>query len=355
METIKRDDGQTRRSTDSTVKDTVFQFIFRYGTLLVTLFVLIYFSVTNPYFLTYSNITDILRSISIVTLVAIGVTFSLIVDGFDLSVGSTVSLTTVITASLMVWYEQSLLVILTVPILIGAIVGLLNAFFIIKIKIPDLLVTLAMLYIIRGIHLTYTKGYSVYTNMPLGGGVNAPGKFSDAFLWLGQGSLFSFTIGGQLISVPVPVVIMLVIVAVVHIYLNYTRQGRLLYITGGNQEAARLSGVRVNRYKTLAYVLSGICCGIAGILLTARIGTGQVDAGGSLLMDAVAAAFVGYSVFGAGKPNAIGTFVGAVLIGILLNGLTMLNLPYYAYDIIKGSVLLLALAITYYHMKQRNR
>ncbi|MCK9906349.1 hypothetical protein MXD63_40965, partial [Frankia sp. Cpl3] len=107
-------------------------------------------------------------------------------------------------------------------------------------------------------------------------------------------------------------------------------------MTGGNLEAARLSGIPVNRYRTLAYVLSALFAGLGGMLLAARIGTGQVSSGGSMLMDAVAASFVGFSVFGAGKPNVFGTFVGAILIGVLLNGMTMLNLPYYAYDIIKG-------------------
>lgn len=325
-------------------KEQLISFIYRYGTIGVILFVLVFFSIVNEYFFTYSNLTDILRSISIVTLVAIGVTFSLIVNGFDLSVGSVVSLATVVSASMMVWFEQGILVTLLIPIVLGLLVGLLNAFLIVKIRIPDLLTTLATLYIVRGIHLTYTKGYSIYSNMPLPDNTTAPGKLAKSFLWLGQ---------GEVASVPVPVIIMLLAVIIVHVFLQYTRHGRLLYMTGGNIEAARLSGVAVDRYRTLAYVLSGLFCGLAGILMAARIGTGQVNGGEPILMDAVAAAFVGYSVFGAGKPNIIGTFLGAVLIGVLLNGLTMLNLPYYAYDIVKGTVLVLALAVTYYQLRKR--
>lgn len=336
-------------------KEKLIDFALKSGTMLVFLFLVIYFSITNQYFLTVDNLTSILTSVSIVALVAVGVTFSLIVNGFDLSVGSTVSLTTVVAASLMVWYEQPLIFVIIIPIVIGAIIGLINAFFIVKIRVPDLLATLAMLYIIKGVHLTYTKGYSIYANMPLGGGQTAQGSFSELFLWLGQGKLFSIPLSGSTVfSLPVPVGIMLLLIGLTHLFLKYTRHGRLLYVTGGNEEAAHLSGVAVNCYKTLAYVLSGVFCAIAGLLFAARIGTGQVDAGGPLLMDAVAAAFVGYSVFGAGKPNVLGTFIGAVLIGVILNGLTMLNLPYYAYDIIKGSVLLLALALTYYYAKYRN-
>lgn len=325
-------------------KISLFDLVYKYGTVAVIALVVLYFSLTNPYFFTYDNIKDILRSISIVTFVAIGVTFSLIVGGFDLSVGSTVSLTTVIVASMMVWYEQGMLITLIVPIALSLLVGLVNAFLVVKIRIPDLLATLAMLYIVNGLHMTYSKGYSIYANMPMTDGTNAPGKFQEWFLWLGQGELF---------SLPVPVILTFLLVAITHVYLTYTKQGRMLYMTGCNLEAARLSGIPVNRYRTLAYVLSALFAGLGGMLLAARIGTGQVSSGSSMLMDAVAAAFVGFSVFGVGKPNVFGTFVGAILIGVLLNGMTMLNLPYYAYDIIKGVVLALALAVTYYQVRRK--
>ena len=233
------------------------------------------FSVSRlPYFFTYDNLADILRSISIVTLVAIGVTFSLIVDGFDLSVGSTVSLTTVVTASFMIWYEQPLVVVLLVPILVGAAVGLLNAFLIVKIGIPDLLATLGMLYVIGGLQKTYTQGYSVYNKMPFPDGTTAPGSMTSSFLWLGQ---------GKLVGIPVPVIIMVMAVCLVHLFLKYTRFGRMFYITGSNREAARLSGVPVQRVRTFAYLLSGIFAGLGGILFAARIGSGQTDAGAPLL------------------------------------------------------------------------
>nr|WP_227395075.1 MULTISPECIES: ABC transporter permease [Jeotgalibacillus] len=315
----------------------------KFGTILALALIILIFSLTNEQFLTYGNITEILRSISIVTLVAIGVTFSMIVGGFDLSVGSTVSLATVASGALLVWYSQELLVVLIVPLILGALIGLLNAFITVKIRIPDLIGTLAVMYIINGVHLTYTKGYSIYSNMPLpDGSGTAPGIFIPAFQFIGQGEIF---------NIPFPVILMVVIVALVHLFLQYTRAGRLFYITGGNKEAARLSGVPVNRYRTYAYVISGVFAALAGIVLAARIGTGQVSAGDPLLMDGVAAALIGYSVFGAGKPNVIGTFIGAIIIGILLNGLTMMNVPYYAQDIIKGGILVGALALTYFRKK----
>jgi simple sugar transport system permease protein len=325
-----------------TSQQKAIDFLLKYGTILAIGVIIIFFSLTNDNFLTYSNITDILRSISITTLLAIGVTFSMIVDGFDLSVGSTTSLATVASAACLVLYRQETIVAIIVPIILGLLVGLLNALIVVKIKIPDLLGTLAVMYIINGLQLTYTKGSSIYNNMPLDSGGNAPGVFLPSFLAIGQ---------GKWLNIPVPVIIMIVLVVVVHLILSNSRLGRLLYITGGNQEAARLSGVSVGRYRLYAYLLSGLFAALAGILLASRIGTGQVSAGAPLLMDGVASALIGYSVFGAGKPNVIGTFFGSILIGILLNGLTMMNVPYYAQDLVKGTILVLALAFTYYQQK----
>ncbi|KQO17405.1 ABC transporter permease [Paenibacillus sp. Leaf72] len=316
----------------------------KYGSLIVIAIVILFFSLWDEHFFTYANLSDILRSISIVTFVAIGVTFSLTVDGFDLSVGSTVSLTTVVTAAMMVWFEQPLVVVLIVAIAIGALVGLLNALLIVRIRIPDLLATLAVMYIVAGIHKTYTKGYSIYNNMPMPDGSTAPGVFNSSFLWLGQGKI------GQ---IPVPVILMVIAVIVVHLFFKYSKWGRQMQTTGGNEEAARLSGIRVRRIRTAAYVASGVFAAIGGVLFAARVGTGQIDARAPMMMEAVAAVFVGYSVFGAGKPNVIGTFFGALLIGVLLNGLTMMKVQYYSNDIIKGVVLVLALAVTFIHLNKR--
>ncbi|CAN7302739.1 ABC transporter permease [Paenibacillus sp. LjRoot153] len=326
------------------MKEKSLDFSFKYGALFIIALVLIVFSIINENFMTYDNIADILRSISIVMFVAIGVTLSQIVDGFDLSVGSTVSLSTVAAAAMMVWYEQPLVLVILVPLVIGAVIGIINSLLIVRVRIPDLLATLAVMYIIGGVQKTYTKGFSIYNNMRFQDGTVAPGKFSPEFLWIGQ---------GKLLGIPVPVILMIVSVIAVHVFLTYTRWGRQLYITGGNREAARLSGISVNKIRFAAYVLSGIFAAFGGILYASRVGSGQIDAGAPLLMEAVASVFVGYSVLGAGKPNVIGTFFGAVLIGVLLNGLTMLNVPYFGFDIVKGGVLVLALAITFVHLNRR--
>ncbi|MDG4658167.1 ABC transporter permease [Ectobacillus antri] len=314
-------------------KPAIKQGLYQFGTIGIILAVTAFFALMNESFLTYQNISDILRSISIVTLLAIGVTFTLVVDGFDLSVGATASLATVTSAAALVLYRQELLVALLIPLLCGLLVGLLNAFLVVRIKLPDLLATLSVMYIISGLQLTLTKGSSIYEGM-----AGATGRFIPSFLFIGQGSV---------LGIPVPVVIMLLVSAIAYVFLEKTTYGRMFYMTGSNREAARLAGIPTNRYRLYAYGISGLFAALGGIVLTSRIGTGQVSAGGPLLMDAVAAAYIGYAIFGAKKPNIIGTVLGSVLIGIILNGLTMMNVPYYAQDIIKGSILVAALAFSF--------
>jgi len=187
--------------------------------------------------------------------------------------------------------------------------------------------------VVQGVAMTYSFGGSITQNMVLPSGDMAVGSVPAVFATLGQ--------------VPVIVLIMLAVTVVVQLYLSLTKHGRRMYAIGGNPEAARLAGIRTARYRTLAYVFSALLAGLGGILLASRIGSSQVNAGGGYLMDAVAAAYIGFSLAGSGKPNAVGTLVGAVILGVLQNGLVMLSVPYYAMDIIKGLVLAAALAVTY--------
>ncbi|AOH53165.1 sugar ABC transporter permease [Peribacillus muralis] len=316
----------------------LFEFFYKYGTILTIILLVGVFAATNPSFIQTTNLINILRSISIVTIIAIGITISLTVDGFDLSVGSVASMANAIVISMFVWFSQDTLIAILAAIGASLVVGALNSFMIVKLRIPDMLMTLATMFIIQGIALTYTKGATVSQNMVMPDGTFATGLISPLFAKIGQ--------------VPWIIGIMAVIVVATHIFLTYTKHGRYMYIIGGNKEAARLSGISVNKYKVLAYLLSALFAAIGGIVLASRVMTSEINSGSPYLMDAVAAAFIGSSVLGAGKPNAFGTFVGAVLIGILQNGLIMMSVPYYAMDIVKGTVLALALAITYYKQKQ---
>jgi len=314
-----------------------FNFLYKYGTILTIVLLIIVFSIANPSFLQVSNIINILRSISIVTIIVIGFTISLSINGFDLSVGSTASLASAVVMSMFIWHGQPTVIAILAALVAVMAVGALNAFLIVKVRIPDMLLTLAMMFIIQGVALTYTKGATISENMIMSDGSYATGKIPALFKSIGQ--------------LPWIIIIMLAIVIFVHILLTYTKHGRYMYVIGGNAEAARLSGIPVNKYRVAAYLLSATFAGIGGIILASRVMTAEINAGGSYLMDSVAAAFIGLSVLGAGKPNAFGTFVGAVLIGILANGLVMMSVPYYAMDIVKGTVLASALALTYYKLK----
>lgn len=313
---------------------SIINFLYNYGTIITIVLLVVFFALSNERFLLQDNLIGILRSISIVTIIAIGLTISLSVGGFDLSVGSTASLANAVVVSMFVWYSQPSIIAICVALAVSLAIGALNGFLVTSFKLNDMLMTLATMFIVQGLSSTYTRGATISQNMIMPNGDYALGKIPAFFASLGK--------------VPWIIVIMLVIVVIAHVFLSYTKHGRLMYMIGGNAEAAKLSGIPVKRYRYAAYLIGALFAGIGGIVLAARVMTAEVNAGGSYLMDAVAAAYIGFAVFGAGKPNALGTLVGAILLGILSNGLIMLSVPYYAMDIVKGCVLALALALTYY-------
>ncbi|WP_020615084.1 ABC transporter permease [Paenibacillus daejeonensis] len=312
-------------------------FMYKYGTLLTIVLLIAFFGIFTDNFLTSSSLINILLAVSVSTIIATGLTVSLAVGGFDLSIGSTASLANAIVISLFVWHGQSMGVGIGLTILFCLVVGVVNAFLVINFKIQDMLMTLATMFIFQGIALTYTRGATVSQNMIMPSGDYATGTIPALF--------------GKIGKVPWIIIIMLVVVLLTHLFLQYTKHGRYMYMIGGNREAAELSGLPVSRYRLAAYLISALLATIGGIMIGARVMVAEVNSGGPMLMDAVAAAFIGYSVLGAGKPNALGTFFGALLIQILSYGLIMMSVPYYAMDIVKGSVLALALAITYYKRK----
>ncbi|KAA1235330.1 MULTISPECIES: ABC transporter permease [Agrobacterium tumefaciens complex] len=297
------------------------------------------FSLAQPAFININNLMSVLQAVSVVAIIGAGVSITLAINGFDLSVGA-VAASSVMAAS----YAMIVLGLnawQTVPLVLafGALVGLANAFLIVRLKVPDLLATLATMFLLTGLQLIPTAGRSISVGLILPDGSTASGKYDPAFLTIGRSSLFGF--------IPLPVVLMAIVAIVLFILTEKTRLGRLIYATGGNETAARLAGANVDRIKTFAYVLSGTLAALGGIIVAARVGRGDVSSGASLLMDSVAAALIGFAVLALRRPNVLGTLVGAVFVGVLLNGLTMLNAPYYTQDFIKGAVLVGALALTY--------
>lgn len=324
--------------------------IVRYGFIAVTVIFFVYFSATIPAFRTSSTMFAMLKFTSVVAIAGLGVTVTMVVGGLDLSVGATAGMSVTVAAMTMVIYAQQGPVAILAVILVGAIIGAVNALLIVTLKIPDLLATLATMFLIQGLKLVPVEGQSVSSGLILRDGTVAPGKFTPGFLQINRGSI---DLGP--LEIPYPVIIFAVIAVFTWFLLSRTKWGRVMYAIGSNPEAARLAGARVGRYKAFAYMLSGIYASIAGLILASRIGQGDISAGNSLLLDAVAVALVGTSVLGASKPNAFGTALGAILIGILLTGTTMMNFQYYWQDVVKGLVLLVALIFSFTLSRKKQR
>ncbi|MDR0285117.1 MAG: ABC transporter permease [Propionibacteriaceae bacterium] len=320
--------------------------VVKYGFLAVTILLFAYFALTEPAFATTASIFAMLKFASVTAILGLGMTFAMVVGGMDMSIGSQAGLAVQMAAMTMVFYNLTGGTAIAVVLVVGLVVGLVNACLIVLCKIPDLLATLAMMFVLQGVKLIPVSGQSVSAGMVLRDGSVAPGKFTAAFLQIDRG-----TVG----PIPVPVLIMLVLAVATWFLLSRTKWGRLMYAVGANPEAARLSGVRVGYYRGLAYVLCSLFASVGGLILVSRIGQGDVSAGSSSLLEAVAVALVGTSVLGAGKPNAWGTLLGALLVGIVLTGLTMKGFQYYYQDTAKGLVLLVALLFSYTMSRKKVR
>ncbi len=324
----------SRVSTLDQIRDAVV----KYGFVAVTVLLFAYFALSEPAFATSSSIFTMLKFAAVTAILGLGVTFTMVVGGLDMSVGSTAGLAVQLAAMTMVFYNLTGPTAVVVVLVGGLVVGLLNAFLIVVCRIPDLLATLGMMFVIQGAKLIPVNGQSVSSGMVLRNGSTAPGTFTPDFLKIDRGFVG---------PVPLPVVIMLLLVLLSWFVLARTTWGRVMYAIGANPEAARLAGVRVGLYRGMAYVISGLFASVGGLILVSRIGQGDVNAGSSSLLEAIAVALVGTSVLGMAKPNAWGTLVGALLIAIVLTGLTMKGAQYYHQDTAKGLVLLVALLFSF--------
>jgi len=202
-----------------------------------------------------------------------------------MSIGSTAALSVMMSAYLMVVSQANGIEAILFCLFIGALAGLFNGFLIVKIKIPDMLATLGTMFLIQGLQLIPSAGRSIGNGAVLEGGVVAKGQYEPYFLWLGQGRIFNL--------IPVAVIIMVIVAILVFIILSLTRWGRVFYAIGSNAQAARLVGAKVDQYRILAYVISGLIAAVGGIILSARVGRGDVQAGGNLLLDSIASALIG--------------------------------------------------------------
>lgn len=313
------------------------------GTIVVTA-VVGYFTFESPSFLSLGNFTFIAQAACITFFISLGVMMSLTVDGFDLSVGAVASFASTLSAGIMVLYDLPYELAIIVPVVVGASFGLVNGLIIVKFGLPDLTATLGTMFVIGGAQQVYSGGQNIYTGMFTPEGGLAPGAIGDDFTWI---------INGRLLGFPVAVLLIVVVGAIFFYLMDFTRWGRLFYATGDNREAADIAGVPVNRYRIAAYTISGACAGFAGVLLTAFLNAGEAQVGMSYLLNAVTVVFLGASFFGRNRVGVVGTLVGAFIIAALVNGLTMINMPYTTQDVFKGSILLLAVGLGVFIKNQR--
>ncbi|MER5196658.1 ABC transporter permease [Streptomyces sp. NPDC002755] len=318
--------------------------VIKYGFIFVTVALFLYFALSEGSFRESATLLDTLRYVSVAAILGLGVTLTMAVGGMDMSVGAVAGLGVSVAAQTMVVFNQVGTVAILAVLVAGALAGLLNALLIVVLKIPDMLATLGTMFVIQGSKLILVDGQSITPGMTMSDGSTAPGRFTDGFLKIDRGTV---------LGIPISVLIFGGLTIAAWVFLARTRWGRVLYAIGANPEAARLAGIRVGAYRALAYVISGVLASVGGLILASRIGQGDVSAGTSQLLEAVAVALVGTSVLGRGRPNVWGTALGAVLIGIITTGLTIKGLPYYTQDVVEGTVLILALVFSFTLSKRR--
>lgn len=308
-------------------------FLAKWGIVLAVLVAFLAFSILAPkVFLSVSNVLTILQSISITTVIAMGATIGFAAGVFDLSFGSLATLGAAMSCTLIAWYGLPMPLAIICAILICMIVSLINTIVVVKFHVTAFLATLAMQFILDGVIQTYSGGSVINPRVESASGHAIVRKVPDAFWALGKQ--------------PWIIIIMFICVIVVEFFLNYTKHGRILYMVGASPKAAEYSGVKVGFYIGMAFFLTAVFSAIGGTMIVARAGTLQSSAGTAFLMPSIAAANIGYSFGGRGKASALGTFVGAALIGVVENGLYALAFPYYSINIVKGIILLIALVMS---------
>lgn len=317
---------------DSFVKqNSSFQFLKNnMGILIGLLCLFTILSLTTDSFLSYKNLLTVLRQTCINSLLAFGMTFVLIVGGIDLTVGSVVGASGVAVVMLL---EGGIPIVpaIVLAILLGGVIGIINGSLIAYTKMPPFIVTLSMQGVIRGIAYIITDGRSVSCT-------------NDFFTSLGN---------GYFLGVPIPIYIVAIVMIIISILLYYTKFGRRMYAIGGNETAAKFSGIKVNGIMIKVYMISGLLAALAGVILASRMYSGQPTAGQGYESDAIAAAVLGGTSFSGGVGTIGGTLIGALVIGILSNGLNLLHVDSYVQMIIKGIVIILAVGFDILKKKKK--
>jgi ribose transport system permease protein len=306
------------------MKSSKFQIIQKLGPLIGLILITVILSIVSSSFLTLENVFNVLRQVSINALIAFGMTFVILTGGIDLSVGSILALSSAITAGLLAGGMDPFIAIL-IGVASGAVMGGINGLFITFGKVAPFIATLATMTIFRGLTLVYTNG------TPITG--------------LSNSSIFEIMGRGYFGWIPVPVLWMLGCYVVLYFILKKTTFGRRVYAIGGNEEASILSGIRANRVKIWIYSLTGALSALAGIILASRLDSAQPTAGTSYELDAIASVVLGGTSLSGGRGWIFGTLVGALIIGVLNNGLNLMNVSSFYQQVVKGGVILLAVLL----------
>ncbi|MCI8993762.1 MAG: ABC transporter permease [Eubacterium sp.] len=296
------------------------------GSLMIVFIVLglgVVLSIATPTFLTSANIMNILRQISVNGLLAIGMSMVALTGGIDLSVGSIVAYAGILTAGMLNYTSLPIGVIVIIAVCIGVIMGVINGYFVAYWNAPPFVVTLAMMTVGRGLTYIFCDGKPI-------------SKLPDAFLKIGKGSV---------IGLPIPFIILMVVFVVFTIMLTKMKHGRYIYAVGGNQQASMVSGINVKRVILSVYLFSGLCCGIAAVVLTARVSAGLPKAGDGYELDAIAATVIGGTSLAGGTGRLWGTMLGVLLLGMVNTGLDLLNVTSYYQQVVKGLIILGAILI----------
>ncbi|OOE59004.1 ribose ABC transporter permease [Salinivibrio kushneri] len=294
--------------------------------LIALLVLIVVMSFLNSNFFMVDNLLNILRQTSVNAIIAVGMTLVILTAGIDLSVGSVLALCGAFAASLIA-VEVPVLVAVPTALFAGAAIGAMTGVVVAKGKVQAFIATLVAMTLYRGVTMVYTDG------RPISAGFT---ETADAFAWFGT---------GYLLGIPVPVWLMAIVFIGAWYLLNHTRFGRYIYALGGNESAARLSGINVDRIKIGVYSLCGMLAALAGIIVTSRLSSGQPTAGTGYELDAIAAVVLGGTSLMGGKGKIMGTLIGALIIGFLNNALNLLDVSSYYQMIAKAVVILLAVLV----------
>jgi inositol transport system permease protein len=316
---LAQDDKGRKSLRDERVKE----YISRYGVAFGIVILGVVFSLASPSFLDTGNFLNILKQTSINAFIAVGIMFVIVAGGIDLSVGSNVAVTCIM-LSLFLSRQMGTGVSVVLALAIATGIGLVNGIACAYTRIPPFIVTLSMLTIGRGLALIISQGTPIYVR-------------NDFMAWLGRGAI---------LGIPTSIVILIVFLVLSWVILNKTKIGRYTYAIGGNIETAKLSGIRVGSYITFTYAYLGFLTGVAAVIMTGRLASGTPTIGTGYELDAIAAAVLGGTAFTGGTGTVAGTMLGAIFIGVMNNGMTILNVSPYFQAVLRGVVIFVSVLIS---------